>query len=433
MKILFVYPKFIKYLESFPGYTYDGRELIPGYSYPPALGISALMSVTDEKHEFVLLDENIEAIDYETDADLVAVSFFTPQASFAYNICTEFRSRGKLVVIGGVHPTVHQEEAQKYADIVCIGEAEQSWVQLLIDIENNCWKKVYRQSQATDLNGMPTPHRTAYYANTDRYGILIDYLELSRGCDAACESCVVPEVSGRELRFKSVDNILRDIHTLEYPMSFITDDIVFMQKDREIRRSLIDIFTEIGNSGYGRNHGFYISSNAICPPDPELLSAMRHAGASVSYFTFGFDPLSNLVMTGGPHRFIQKVIDQVKQLQDAGLLFYAAFHLGLDDHTVAIKDNILEFCTAAKIKVAQFCLDMPWPGTPLWKRYRQEGRIIHTDWKKYNGSHVVFKPKRMSVDQLQQTIADLWDGFSYNFHKLYQLQRTGVVDFDSIR
>ena len=126
------------------------------------------------------------------------------------------------------------------------------------------------------------------------------------------------------------------------------------------------------------------------------------------------------------------LVDQAKQLQDAGLLLYAAFHLGFDDHTSAIKENILEFCHEAGITVAQFCMRMPWPGTIMWKQLNDDGRILHTDWTKYNGSNVVFIPKKMTAEQLEKIAVELWSEFSFNFHKLYKLQRTGVVGNGSL-
>jgi|WetSurMetagenome_2_1015567.scaffolds.fasta_scaffold00209_32 radical SAM superfamily enzyme YgiQ (UPF0313 family) len=432
MKILFIYPKFEKYLETFRGKSFAGSEFLSGYSYPPALAIAALMAVTDERHECVFMDENIEEIDYDAAIDVVAVSFFTPQAGNAYRICSRFRERGKLVVVGGVHPSICREEAAEYADIVCIGEGERSWVQILSDIERGSWKKSYSQETVTDVNAIPVPRRSAYYDKTDRYDILFDYLELSRGCNALCDSCVVPKVSGREFRFKTIENIVADVRTLRYPMCFITDDVIYMPQNNESKKFLVEVFNEIGRSGYGKDHGFYISSTAMYPPDPDLLSAMLFAGARVSYFTFGFDPFSNSIMTERNGRFWRKMIDQARLLKDAGLLLYPAFHLGFDDHTPAIKDNILEFCREAGIVLAQFCMRMPWPGTIMWKQLSDEGRIIHTDWAKYNGSNVVFVPKKMSAEQLQQIAVDLWSEFSFNFHKLYKLQRTGVVDSSSL-
>lgn len=432
MKILFVYPRFIKYLETFSETLFAGADLLNrGYSYPPALAIPVLISITDDRHECVYVDENIEDIDYDTDADVIAVSFFTPQATNAFRICTEFRKRGKLVVIGGVHTTVCYEEAQQYADIICIGEGENSWLQILKDIENNNWKKVYRQTTPTDLENLPVPERSVVYKNTEKYNILLDYLELSRGCNVECDTCVVPQVSGKKLRFKKIEKIVNDVNSLQYPMCFITDDIIFMQHEQDEINYLIELFNEIGKTGYGKDHGFYISSTALYPPGKKLMAAMKYAGAKISYFTFGFEQLSNSVLIGGAKKHRKKLIDQVKLTQDEGLLFYAAFHLGFDDHTVAVKDSILEFCHEANIKMAQFCLRVPWPGTRMWFQLTEEGRIIHTDWQKYNGSNVVFTPKMMTAEELKNMTIDLWKEFSFQFHKLYELQRTAAVDNNS--
>ena len=124
MKILFVYPRFPKYLESFPGVRFAGAERFAGYSYPPALGIPSLISVTPERHEVEFVDENVGEVDFGTDADLVAVSLFIPQAAWAYDICDRFRKLGKRVIVGGVLPTVCPDEAVAPAAIVCFVFAE---------------------------------------------------------------------------------------------------------------------------------------------------------------------------------------------------------------------------------------------------------------------------------------------------------------------
>jgi radical SAM superfamily enzyme YgiQ (UPF0313 family) len=430
MKILFVYPKFEKYLETFPTVSFKGAELLTGYSYPPSLGIAVLISITPPKHVCEFVDQNIEDVDYNSDADVIAISFFTPQAGNAYEICKKFRNKGKVVVVGGIHASVCREEAQRNADIVCIGEGEYSWLTILDDIEKKHWQKLYCQSTITDLNAMPLPARSVYYKKSADYDIPFDYLELSRGCNAYCDTCVVPLVSGRNFRFKSIDVVIRDFLSLQYPMCFITDDIVFMQEDKAARDYLLDLFTQIGR--LGQNRGFYISNTALYPPDHQLLSVMKNAGATVSYFTFGFDPISNSILTGGAEKHRRRVIDQLKLIQDHGLLLYPAFHLGFDDQTVAVKDIILEFCRDAGIKMAQFCLRVPWPGTAMWKKIKAENRIIHSDWNRYNGSHVVFKPLKMTEKELENVLVELWKEFSYDFHLLYKLQRTAVVDNNSL-
>jgi radical SAM superfamily enzyme YgiQ (UPF0313 family) len=434
MKILFVYPRFPKYLESFPGVHFAGSERFAGYSYPPALGIPSLIAVTPEHHEVEFVDENVGEVDFGTDADLVAVSFFTPQAAWAYDICDRFRKVGKRVIVGGVHPTVRTDEAAEHADIVCVGEAELIWAGILDDIERGEHRSRYSQPTATPASALPTPARSAIYEHPagERYDIHLDYLELSRGCDMRCGACVVPKVQGTCARYKDIGQVVEEVASMRYPMCFITDDVIFMHHANghpQARVFLLDVFGEIGRLGAPR--GFFTSTVPIYQLDSELAPVMAKAGATVSYTTFGFDPISNAALTRGSARFRAKMIDQTKMLQDTGMLVYAAFHLGFDDHTPAIVDNILTFCEEADIRMAQFCLRTPWPGTVMWDDLVRQGRILHTDWRRYNGAHVTFQPRGMTERELGDAFVTLWQEYSERYHILNDLQRTEVVDLES--
>lgn len=433
MKILFVYPRFTKYLESFPGERFEGAERFEGYSYPPALGIPTLIALTPERHEVEFVDENIEEIDFATDADLIAVSFFTPQAAFAYDICDRFRELGKRVIVGGLHASVLPDEAATHADIVCVGEAELIWPGILEDIERGEHRSRYRQSCATPSAEIPMPARSAIYEHPagGRYQMLLDYLELSRGCDMRCGSCVVPKVSGRSVRYKDIGQIVEEVASMAYPMCFIADDVVFMQYgkgDPAARSFLLEVFGEIARLGLPR--GFTTSTIPMYEIDAELAEVMGRAGATVSYTTFGFDPISNAAITRGSPRFRQMITNQTKLLQDAGILVYAAFHLGFDDHTPAIVDNIRDFCVEAGIVLAQFCLRIPWPGTVMWDDLARQDRILHTDWRRYNGASVTFAPKGMTATELEDAFVTLWHEYSARFHMLNDLQRTQVPDYE---
>ena len=93
MKIKFIYPKFEKFLDTFP--QLNEFPQIAGlwkYTMPPALGLQILASITSEDFEYNIVDENIEKINYDEIVDLVAISFFTPQANYAYKIGDRFRN-----------------------------------------------------------------------------------------------------------------------------------------------------------------------------------------------------------------------------------------------------------------------------------------------------------------------------------------------------
>ena len=72
----------------------------------PPMGLGVLASRTPAKYDVSIIDENVESIDFNTDADLVAVTATTTQAPRAYEILSEFKRRGIPTIIGGIHASV---------------------------------------------------------------------------------------------------------------------------------------------------------------------------------------------------------------------------------------------------------------------------------------------------------------------------------------
>ncbi len=112
MKVTFVYPRFEKFLETYPELAeLPAVAATWAFRMPPALGIPILANLLPADVSFRVIDQNIEPVDFSDDADVVAISYFTPQAGFAYEIGDEFLRRGKTVIAGGMHPSTMPEEA----------------------------------------------------------------------------------------------------------------------------------------------------------------------------------------------------------------------------------------------------------------------------------------------------------------------------------
>lgn len=90
----------------------------------PQLALHILEGLTPPEYEVKTVEEEIEGINLDADADLVGISCMTANAPRAYHLAKEFKKRGKKVVLGGVHPTLLPDEALGYADSVVVGEAE---------------------------------------------------------------------------------------------------------------------------------------------------------------------------------------------------------------------------------------------------------------------------------------------------------------------
>src|SRR3990170_5864912 len=101
----------------------------------PRLSLTTLAAHTPRDIEVKIIDEGVEKINFDMDVDLVGISAMTFLSSRAYEISDRFRKRGVKVVLGGIHPTAMPEEAKQHADAVVVGEAEEVWPQLLVDLQ----------------------------------------------------------------------------------------------------------------------------------------------------------------------------------------------------------------------------------------------------------------------------------------------------------
>lgn len=415
MKILFIYPKFIKYLEQYAstlGHFLGDRPRdtanIGKFNAPPALAIPYLTAVTPKQHTWEFVNDNIETLNYETDADVIAISFFTPQATRAYAICQEFKKRNKLVVVGGMHPSICPQEAMEYANIVCAGEGELCWPEILSDIATKSYKKLYIARQAVDLETLPLPNRFIYYRSRDLYNWKADIVQVARGCSMLCQQCIIPCVFGKEVRFQAIERVLQDIRALEFETFYLADDQIFDPNPtaEEYAFRLFHSFKEAKI-----NKQIFVNTAPSLNHNPKLLKLMGEAGVNTFYSTIGFDPISQNALLKGRKNLKAKIIDEVKNVQDAGMLFFASFPIGLDEHTSDIKHILLDFCLEAKIALAEFFLVTPLPGTQMWKRLEKENRILHKCWEKYNGAEVTFLPRHMTAEALMSIYIELWQEF----------------------
>ena len=125
----------------------------------PTLSLTTLAALTPEEWEVSIWDENVEEIDFDHPAELVAISAMTPLAPRAYELADRFRQGGAKVVLGGYHPSFLPQEALEHADAVGIGEAEGYWQELLSNFQNGQLKREYRSPCRPDRWGWPFPRR----------------------------------------------------------------------------------------------------------------------------------------------------------------------------------------------------------------------------------------------------------------------------------
>jgi radical SAM superfamily enzyme YgiQ (UPF0313 family) len=407
LKIRFIYPRFEKFLESRKelGELAVSRNT-GNFMMPPALGIPLLKAITPKEHECFLFDENLEEIDYHDDADLIAVSFFTPQAEYAYKIAEKFRSQGKTVIGGGMHPSTMPEEAMQYFDSICVGEAENVWLQILEDHSHGQLKKLYKGSYP-DLGKIPIPDRSIYL-NNPNYDWGVALIQSTRGCKYNCSGCILPEQCGRKFRFRPVDHVISEIKTVgARDFYFIDDTLVMLDDECSDYASRLFEQTALLNP----KPRIFLSVSLSMSTKPEFLKSLKDSGVFCMYTVCGSDPVSIKAFQKSGKRYFDMGVEVVNRFRDAGLDVFLSQGFGYDFQDQFVFDGTLEFIEKARIGTAEFFIHTPYPGSHSWREYNKQNRILHRNWTKYNSANVVFKPKHFTEDELLNGYLYCWKEF----------------------
>ena len=141
-------------------------------------------------HQVSIVDEYNQTVRFDSPADLVGITCNTPNASHVYSLAESFRSRGKMVVLGGPHATLLPEEAKNHADAVVIGEAERTWPLVIEHAAQGFLQPFYRDSEPPSLDGLPHARRDLIY----RRGICGDTIIATRGCPHRCTYCNLRQI-----------------------------------------------------------------------------------------------------------------------------------------------------------------------------------------------------------------------------------------------
>jgi radical SAM superfamily enzyme YgiQ (UPF0313 family) len=358
----------------------------------PTLSTTLLAALTPPEHEVTIQDESIAPLDFDEACDLVAVTAMTPLAPRGYEIADEYRRRGIQVVMGGMHPTWLPEEAITHCDAVIIGEADEIWAKVVRDAERGKLKRFYQQKGRTDLSRLPLPRRELlppkgyFFENT---------IQTTRGCPFDCEFCSVTAIYGGTYRTRPIKEIEREIQSLRRAAAyifFVDDNIV---GDMRYARELFSMLSQYRLR--------WVSQGPISIAQNEKLVRLMAQGGCHGMF-IGFESLSpeNLALMGKKTNKVERYEAGIKRFHDHGIGIHASFVFGYDYDDPSVFEGFIKFANRNKIDGAFLPLLTPFPGTRIHQRLKQEGRIITEDWSQYDMATVVFRPKGMTVEELQE-------------------------------
>jgi radical SAM superfamily enzyme YgiQ (UPF0313 family) len=376
MKLKLIYPKWNK----LPGQT---------TFYLPPHGPVVFAAALPDYVDVTFTDENVQPLDFDEDCDLVAISMMlSTQVKRGWAIADEYRKRGKQVMFGGISTMLHAEETVEHADSVFLGEAETRMEQVFADWRENRLQKVYNfMSQPPAVESIGPARRDLYQRELYNHkGVqMADLFHASRGCRFSCYPCAVSYLGGRSFRPRPLEKVIEELAGIENNRLFIVDNSLAQDKQWEINlfREMIPMKKK------------WISHTI--EDDPEVLELAARAGAWYVYQAV-YDTSD----------FIK---ERVKRYHDHGIGVEGTILLGLDNQTEDDCRRLIDFLLEINLDLAEFTVMTPFPHTKAWDDLARQGRIFDRDWDHYNAGQVVFTPKHMTPERLQELYDYAWKTF----------------------
>lgn len=390
----------------------------------PPLSMAVLAARTPPDIEVRFWDDKVEVLPADDAPDLMAITVETFTARRAYEIAARYRARGVTVVMGGYHPSLLPDEALAHADAIVIGDAEGSWEQLLTDFQQDSLQRVYTGGNTRPLDDFKVDHgifRGKRYAP-------VDLVQFTRGCRFVCDFCSIHAFYKNSLRARPVQAVAEELHALDSrKLVFFVDDNLFSS-----RPQLDALLAAI--QPLGLRWSCQISIDVA--RDDRLLDQMARAGCC--FVLIGFESLSveNLKQMAKPwNRVAGDYKHVVKKFHDRGMAVYGTFVFGYDGDTLDTIQQSLDFALETKLEIANFNPLTPTPGSPLYDRLKQEGRLLSPTWwldPRYRYGDPIFIPKRMDPDGFAQACFDAKKAF-YSWRSIASRVLAGNTGFDWFR
>ena len=400
----------------------------------PKLSLPVIASRTPDSWEVRMIDESQSVVKKDFINDIIRevgaknlfvglstqMTCYTPRA---YEISDQFRARGVKVALGGTHATYVPDEAIQHADTVVKFEADEIWPEVLRDFEKNTLKPFYEMDSYPQLDhDYPFPRidllpKNCYMTN--------QCIQTTRGCHFDCEFCSVSPFNGKSSRRRTVDDVIAEIqHVMAYRRNTLVEEMVsgpiwhrigtglrlmvgfnngsFFAFVDDLHNSNRDYCKKLWTALKELNIRWGAQCTLFLGDEPDMVKLAAESGCVAMFVgmeSINADVLAEMKKPFNQEKQFEK---QIQCFHDHGIMVNPGIIFGSDGDDESVFENTVEFLVKCNVELAYINIVTPLPGTVLFDRMKAEGRIFDWNWNHYDGKHVVFNPKGMTPEALQE-------------------------------
>jgi radical SAM superfamily enzyme YgiQ (UPF0313 family) len=386
-----------------PFYPKDPHASFGKHVLTPSLALTSIAAGTPPDWEVRYWDENLlqGPPPWQPFPQVVGITVHLTFAERAYALARWYRQRGATVIFGGLHVLSCPEEVRPHADALALGEGVQLWARILNDVAAGRLQPVYHGDYRKPYRDDPPPRRDL--VPRDSF-LTTTSLIATRGCHNRCGFCYL-STEGLHMPYlmRDVEQIVAEFEADDQPYAVFIDNNLGSRPQylRRLCRALRPLEK--------------IWSAAVTvdvTDDPSLVREMALAGCTGVFI--GFESLDNDNITAARKKSprTDDYTRRVEILHQNGIQVNGSFVLGFDHDGPDVFARTAAWIEATRLECATFHILTPYPRTPLFAQMEAEGRLLHKNWTLYDTGHVVFRPRRMTIDQLA-------DGYAWCYRRLF--------------
>ncbi len=361
------------------------------YSLFPPLGLATLAAYLDDNDEIDLQDQHVEKLNLNDSPDLVLIEVYITNAKRAYSIAEQYRNRGIFVALGGLHVTSLPEEAEKHADTIFLGPAEQTFPEFLSDFKVKKTKRRYVSTAGRTIQNQPPIRRDLI--KRGKY-LVPNSLVISRGCPHHCNFCYKDAFfkNGKSFYTQKVNEILLEISRLKGRHLYFLDDHLLGNPK---------LAAELFDGMRGMNRVFQGAATVKSILEGNLIEKAAEAGLRSLFVGFETFSPKNLQQSNKNQNLKLDYEKATQKLHDLGIMINGSFVFGLDDDDKDVFKRTVDWGIENAITTATYHILTPYPGTRLFEHMEKENRILTRNWDLYDTRHVVYRTKSLTSSELE--------------------------------